>query len=91
MALHCEIKRIPVDGGFTRVFVICMSSSSSQYNLIDRSFALELGTAVYTAQGLAAAGDIDLLVLCSAKEKSFIAGADIKLELQYIGPRGALR
>ena len=74
-----------------RVFVICLNSPDSQHNIIDRNFALDLGTAVHTAQGLAATGDIDMVVVCSAKDGSFLAGADIKIELQYTGSRGILR
>ena len=90
-ALHCEVKRIPVNKGLVRVFVICMNTPDTQYNVINSAFAVELGTAVHTAQGVAAAGDVDLLVLCSAKDKSFVAGADIRQQLQYIGSRDILR
>lgn len=73
-----------------RAMVICIDTPSSSQNLFDRMFSLEIGKAVIHANELANSNDIDLLVVCSGKD-TFIAGADIKNLLSYIGNQGGLR
>ena len=73
------------------VFVICFDREGSEHNVIDRPFALGLARALLKADQLAKEGRIDVVVMCSAKSTSFVAGADIKHELQLIGIQGSIR
>ena len=89
--VHCEILSLPISKGTVRVFVICVNTPDSSQNVIDRNFALGFGKAVLQLKELAANNEIDMVVICSGKENTFIAGADIKVELKYIGVHGSLR
>ena len=89
--VHCEILSLPISKGTVRVFVICLNTPDSSQNVIDHTFALEFGKAVLQLKELTANNEIDMVVICSGKENTFIAGADIKVELKYIGVHGSLR
>lgn len=89
--VHCEILSLPISKGTVRVFVICLNTPDSSQNVINRNFALEFGKAVLQLKKLTANNEIDMVVICSGKENTFIAGADIKVELKYIGVHGSLR
>ena len=89
--VHCEIIQAVEGRGAVNIFVICLDRCGSEHNIIDRQFGLEFTQAVYLAGEKAGSGEADVLVLCSAKERSFLAGADIEEELKFIGPEGTRR
>ena len=89
--VHCEIIQALQGRGVVNVFVICLDRRGSEHNIIDRQFGLELTQAAYLAGEKAGSGEADVVVVCSAKERSFLAGADIEVELKFIGPEGTRR
>ena len=77
---------------FQRLFVICMNRPGADHNIIDKSFCLAFARIVLTAREKAVRGEVDAVVVCSAKQGSFMAGADIEHELlHYSGPGGEQR
>ena len=89
--VHCEIIQAVQGRGAVNVFVICLDKYGSEHNIIDRQFGLEFAQAVYLVREKAENGEADVVVLCSAKDRSFLAGADIEEELKFIGPDGTRR
>ena len=89
--VHCETILLPVSGGCVRLMVICLDKPDSAQNIVNHSFALGFGRAVVHANKLANDSAIDLVVICSGKLNSFVAGADIKTMLSCIGPSGVIR
>ena len=65
-----------------------MDRAGSSVNIIDRRFVLELASAVVGAREKIEAKEVDAVVLCSGKESSFLVGADIKTEFNYVGVQG---
>ena len=90
-AVHCEVIQAVEDAGTINVFVICLDRAEGDHNIIDRELARQLGTAVHYAWKKARKGEIDVVVVCSAKKSSFMAGADILYELKFVGLEGAQR
>lgn len=89
--VHFEVISTPVGAGAVNIFVICLDREGGEHNIIDRPFATGLARAVVQADRLAGRGLVDMVVLCSAKRGSFVAGADIKHQLLMIGEEGKLR
>lgn len=89
--VHFEVVSTPVGAGAVNIFVICLDREGGEHNIIDRPFATGLARAVVQADRLASRGLVDMVVLCSAKRGSFVAGADIKHQLLMIGEEGRLR
>ena len=75
----------------SNVFVICMDRPDLEHNIIDKQFGVDLVRAVHIAEKRALCGEIDTVIICSAKKGSFMAGADILHELKFIGSEGAYR
>lgn len=91
MSIHCEVIQALEHGGTINIFVICLDKPGSEVNVIDKEFALSLARVLYHAKDKAESGELNLVVICSAKQGSFLAGADIEHELKFAGPSGALR
>lgn len=91
MTVHCEVIQALERGGTINIFVICLDKPNSEVNIIDKEFALSLARALYHAKDKAESGELNLVVVCSAKQGSFLAGADIDHELKFTGPSGTLR
>ena len=89
--VHFEVISTPAGAGAVNIFVICLDREGGEHNIIDRPFATGLARAVVQADRLAGRGLVDMVVLCSAKRGSFVAGADIKHQLLMIGEEGKLR
>ena len=90
--IHCEVIQALEATGTINIFVICLDKPDSEHNIIDRELGLALARAVYLAREKADKGELDVLVLCSAKKRSFLAGADIEHELmQFVGVQGSYR
>lgn len=89
--LHCEIIQAVEDTWTANIFVICLDRRDSALNIIDRECGYQLGLALYLARQKVEAGEVDLLVVCSGKDKSFMAGADILTELKMVGIEGECR
>jgi enoyl-CoA hydratase/carnithine racemase len=85
--MHCEVIQVVEEPWTANIFVICLDKPDSELNIIDMEFGIQLGRTLYLAKENADAGEIDLVVVCSAKE-SFVAGADILLQLKLIGVNG---
>ena len=79
------------DAECLNVFVICMDRPDVEHNIIDKQFGLDLVRTVHVAEKRALSGEIDTVIICSAKKESFMAGADILHELKFIGGKGAYR
>lgn len=90
-SVHCEVIQALESAGTVNVFVICLDKPDSVHNIIDKEFGLALARAVYLAWEKATNGELDVLVVCSAKDRSFLAGADIAHEMKYVGVAGANR
>jgi len=90
-AVYCEVIQAVESYGTVNVFVICLDREGREQNIIDLGFGLQLACAVNHAKRLADDQDIHLVVLCSAKTGSFLAGADINTELKLVGDKGAER
>ena len=90
-AVHCEVIQAVESHGTINVFVICLDRIGREQNIIDLGFGLQLACAINHARRLALDRDIHLVVLCSAKKGSFMAGADILSELRFIGEKGGER
>ena len=86
--LHCETIQALEETWTANMFVICLDKPESELNTIDLEFGIQFGRALYLAKEKANVGEIDVLVVCSAKEESFVAGADILLQLKLIGIEG---
>jgi len=66
-----------------RLMVICMDhQTSSAVNIIDEGMGLSLARAVLTAEWYVRNEIINAVVLCSGKQQTFLAGADILYELK---------
>ena len=89
--IHCEVVQALDSLHPLNIFVMCMDRSDLQHNIIDNRFGLDLIQAVLLAEKKALCGEVDIVVLCSAKTDSFMAGADILHELKFIGIEGAYR
>lgn len=87
----CHVVQLGVSERVVNLFVILLDRKGLEHNIVDMPFALELLQAVHRAHVLAARGDIDLVVVCSGKNKSFLAGADINHELKFVGSVGAIK
>ena len=90
-SIHCEVVQAMDNLQPLNIFVMCMDRHDSQHNIIDSCFGLDLKRVVHLADRKALCGEIDLVVVCSAKRGSFMAGADILHELKFIGVEGAQR
>ncbi len=90
-AVHCEVIQAVESYGTVNVFVICLDRLGHDQNIIDLGFALQLACAVDHAKKQALDQDIHLVVICSAKSGSFMAGADILTELRFTGDSGSQR
>ncbi len=87
--VHCEvIQALEDSGAVVNTFVICLDQPGREHNVIDRALGLQLARAVYLAAEKVEAGEIDLVVVCSGKKGSFVAGADIQSEMKYVGVEG---
>ena len=87
--VHCEIIQTLNDSGDTvNIFIICLNGAESQQNIIDRTFAIGLAQVVFHAREKVKAGEVDLVVICSSKMNSFMAGADIETQLKYVSFKG---
>ena len=76
---------VPLDEEGIQLAVINLdreSDTASSVNIIDEEFALSLARTVVVLTLLAREGSIDCVVICSSKENSFVAGADIKYEIK---------
>lgn len=72
---------LPVEA--IRIAVIMLDrKGSSSVNIIDESLALSFARAITALRLLAEKGYVDCVVICSAKQGNFLAGADIKFELR---------
>ena len=90
MAL-CQLIELPVSDGQVNIFVICLDTPDSSQNILDRDLGTGLASAIICVKKMVDQGEVDLVVVCSGKEKTFMAGADIKIELEFIGTNGMLR
>lgn len=86
--IHCEVIQALDNKGSLNLLVLCMDRPGLEHNIIDRRFALELARVVGGAKEKVEAGEVDLVVVCSAKKGSFMAGADIETELKFVGLGG---
>lgn len=86
--IQCEIIQALEDTWTVNVFVICLDRPQSEHNIIDREFGYQFSRAIYVVREKVRAGEVDLLVICSAKDGSFMAGADIETQLKMIGSEG---
>lgn len=86
--LHCETIQVVEETWTANIFIVCLDKPGSELNIIDIEFGNQLGLALHLAREKAIAGEIDLLVVCSGKDKSFMAGADIMIELKVVGIEG---
>ena len=89
--IHCEIIRDVERWGTVNVFVICLDREDGDHNIIDRNFGWQLARAGLQAREMARKGEVDVVAVCSAKEGSFMAGADILYELKFVGIKGGQR
>ena len=89
--IHCEIIQVVERWGTVNVFVICLDREEGDHNIIDRKFGLQLAKAGLQALEKARKGEVDVVAVCSAKEDSFMAGADILYELKFVGVEGGQR
>ena len=89
--IHCEIIQAVERWGTVNVFVICLDREEGDHNIIDRNFGWQLAKAVLLALEKARKGEVDVVAVCSAKEGSFMAGADILHELKFVGVEGGQR
>lgn len=87
----CELIKLPVSDRQVNVFVICLDTPDSSQNILDRNLGTGLASAIICVKKMVDQGEVDLVVVCSGKEKTFMAGADIKIELKFIGTNGMLR
>lgn len=55
---------------------------------MDWQLAYQLEQAMGVAREKVGAGEVDAVVICSAKDKSFMAGADIQTQLNFVGMKG---
>ena len=67
--------------GSPRILALVLNSSKSQHNVFDEEFARQFVSALAEAYTCARNGQCDLVVVCSAKRNSFVAGADIGSQL----------
>lgn len=89
--IHCEIIRAVERWATVNVFVICLDREDGDHNIIDRNFGWQLARAGLQAREMARKGEVDVVAVCSAKEGSFMAGADILYELKFVGIEGGQR
>lgn len=89
--IHCEILQAVEDAWTINIFVICLDRPDMELNILDLEFGHQLGRALYLARERVAAGEVDMLVVCSAKPNSFMAGADILTQLKLTGIEGEQR
>ncbi len=89
--VHCEVIQALEAAGTVNIFVICLDKADSAHNVIDKEFGLGMGRALFLAREKASKGELDVVVLCSAKKRSFLAGADILHELKFVGVEGSRR
>lgn len=74
---------LPVQEVSIRIAVIMLDrKGSSSLNIIDEGLALSFARAVAALRLLVEKGHVDCIVICSAKQGNFLAGADIKFELR---------
>ena len=89
--VHYEVIQALEGQGTINIFVICMDKPGVEHNVIDRQFATDLAKAVFLAREKAKEGEVDIVVLCSAKIRSFLAGAGIQTQMEFIGMAGMQR
>ena len=87
--LTYEVIQAEINANVVNVFIITLDKKNSSQNILDTALALELARAVRCAQLLCESGEIDVLVFCSGKKGIFLAGADIKHQMRYVGDEGA--
>ena len=90
-SIRCEVVQSIDSSGTLNIFVICLDRAGSEHNIIDRVFGLALARAVYDAKTKLEYGEIDVVVVCSAKKGSFMAGGDILTEMKFVGVQGSQR
>ena len=90
-SVQYEVVQAFEDTKLVNVFVICMDRRNLEHNIIDKDFGIELLRAIHIAEKRALSGEIDTVVICSAKKESFMAGADILHELKFVGNEGDYR
>ena len=74
---------LPVEAASIRIAVIMLDrKGSTSVNIIDEGLALSFARAITALRLLAEKGYVDCVVICSAKQGNFLAGADIKFELR---------
>ena len=74
---------LPVEGTSIRIAAIMLDrKGSSSVNIIDEGLALSFARATTALRLLSQKAYIDCVVICSAKQGNFLAGADIKFELR---------
>ena len=86
--IQCEVLQAVEYNWTANIFVICLDRPNSDLNILDMEFGEQLSCAVFTARDKALCKEIDLVVVCSGKENSFMAGADIPTQLKMIGVEG---
>ncbi len=86
--LQCEVIQALEDTWSANIFVICLDRPEAEHNVLDWQLVYQLEQAVGIAREKVRAGELDVLVVCSAKDKSFLAGADIQTQLNFVGMKG---
>ena len=80
---HVSTELVDLPGMGCRLMIICMDhQSSSAVNIIEEGMGLSLAKAVLIAEWYVKNELISAVVLCSGKQHSFLAGADIHYELK---------
>ena len=74
---------VPLEEASVRIAVVVLErTESASINIIDEGLALSLARSTFALRLLAQKACIDCVVICSAKQGNFLAGADIKFELR---------
>lgn len=89
--IHCEVIQAIEDTWTANIFVICLDKPGSEHNIIDYELGLQFARVLFAVREKVREGEVDLVVLCSAKHQSFMAGADIQFELRSVGTDGETR
>jgi len=79
---HVSTELVDLPGMGCRLMIICLDHQSSAVNIIEEGMGLSLARAVLTAEWYVQNELINAVVLCSGKQHSFLAGADIHYELK---------
>lgn len=74
---------LPLEEASGRIAVVVLERKGSvSLNIIDEGLALSLARSTFALSLLAQKAYVDCVVICSAKQGNFLAGADIKFELR---------